>query len=39
MYYNGCFLTKNPSQALSGKMQEQKTIQTPENCAGATANS
>ena len=20
MYYNGCFLTKNPSQTLSGKM-------------------
>ena len=22
MYYNGCFFTKNPSQALSGKVKK-----------------
>ena len=24
MYYKGCFFTKNPSQALSGKMNSQR---------------
>ena len=32
MYYNGCFFTKNPSQALSGKRESlrRKKIQVRE---------
>jgi hypothetical protein len=39
MYYNGCFFTKNPSQALSGKTKKRLTpakIQ-PVSCGLALA--
>ena len=32
MYYNGCFFTKNPSQALSGKMGSASQRANRRNC-------
>ena len=29
MYYNGCFFTKNPSQALSGKIEKETRRKQP----------
>jgi len=31
MYYNGCFFTKNPSQALSGKIERASQKKPEEN--------